>query len=316
MDREEIKALFVDLPEVSAWPEMANIFDRVLARSFRDCEWPQIACQAVGGDDSAVAPAAAAMVCMKIGITMADDILDEDPRGLYHKLGTGVAANLALAFQAAAFHVIANSSVDAERRAAALAELAQMALTTALGQNFDVQNLSGEENYWHVIRTKSTPYYAAALHIGAMLAKADPMLAQRLHKFGVLTGEIIQVHDDITDALEQPANPDWKRGHNNLLILYALTADHSDREKFQALLSQIDDTDALRAAQQILIRCGALSYSVYHIAQRCQTARQLIASTPFTDPSPLHRLLAWYATPLVVLLKNVGAQVPPELETI
>ena len=315
MDREEIKALVVNLPEVAAWPEMANIFDRFLGKSFRDCEFPQFACQAVGGDESAIPPAAAALVCMKIGITMADDILDEDPRGLYHKLGTGVAANLALAFQAAAFHVIANSSVDAERRAAAMAELAQMALTTALGQNFDVQNLSGEENYWHVIGTKSTPYYAAALHVGAVLAKSEPSVAKRLHQFGVLTGEIIQVHDDITDALEQPANPDWNRGHNNLLILYALTANHPDRDKFRTLLPQIDDTNALRAAQQILIHCGALSYAVYHIAQRCKTARQLVASTPFTDPTPLHHLLAWYATPLVVLLKNVGAEIPPELET-
>lgn len=316
MDREEIKALVVNLPEVAAWPEMANIFDRFLARSFRDCEWPQIACQAVGGDDAGVAPAAAALVCMKIGITMADDILDEDPRGLYHKLGTGAAANLALAFQAAAFRVVANAPVDSERRAVAMTELAQMALTTALGQNFDVQNVSGEDSYWKVIRTKSTPYYAAALHVGAVLAKADPTLAQALHEFGVLTGEIIQVHDDITDALEQPANPDWKRGRNNLLILYALTADHSDRTRFHALLPQIDDGDVLRAAQQILIRCGALSYAVYHIAQRCQAARELIASTPFADPSPLHRLFGWYAAPLLVILKNVGAEIPPELETV
>jgi geranylgeranyl pyrophosphate synthase len=316
MDREEVKAKVLDLPELNTWSVMADIFERVLNRSSRDCEWPQMACQAVGGDESIVPAAAAAMVCMKIGITMVDDILDEDPRGLYHQMGPGAASNLALAFQAAAFGVIAKMPLDAERRAAGLASLAQMALTTAFGQSLDVQNLPGEENYWKIVRTKSTPYYATAMQIGAVLGGANLEIASRLRTFGAMNGEVVQLYDDLTDVLEQPANPDWKQGRNNLLILYAMSADHPEREKFKTLLPQIDDLEALKTAQQILVRCGAVSYCAYHVVKRHEAARRLIDSMPVVDPAPLRRLVSWYIAPLVSLLRNVGASVPPELEMV
>ncbi len=49
---------------------------------------------------------------------------------------------------------------------------------------------------------------------------------------GVRFGEIIQIMDDLDDAFQSPAKPDWQRQDNNLAILYAKTADHPAQAQF------------------------------------------------------------------------------------
>jgi len=308
---ENVKAQVLSLPEVAAWPEMVGIFERSVAHV--KCEFPLLACQAVGGEASAAVPGAAAIACMQLGLLLVDDMLDEDPRGAHLQLGQAATANLAFAFQAAAFRVIEHAPVEAERRAAVYASLAQMALASAFGQSLDVQNLSGEENYWKIVQTKTAACFGEAFYIGTLLGKAPPEVARRLCDFGLLFGEVLQVYDDLVDALQSPASPDWIQGRNNLAILYALTANHPDRARFRALLAQIENPQALQAAQQILIRCGAASYCAYHVVKRYQAARRLLNSTSLADPAPLLDQLARQIKPLVTLLKNVGAEIPPEL---
>jgi geranylgeranyl pyrophosphate synthase len=222
-------------------------------------------------------------------------------------------ANLAFAFQAAAFRVIETAQVQAERRAAVYASLAQMALKSAFGQNLDAQNLSGEENYWMIAQTKSSPFFSASFHTGALLGGASPQVAGTLRDLGFLVGEVFQVYDDLLDAFESPACPDWKKGRNNLAILYALTADHSERTRFEALIPQVDDPQMLVEAQEIMVRCGAVSYCAYHIIRRYKMGLQLLGEIELADPEPMLDLLNGYPKPLVTLLERVGARVPPEL---
>jgi hypothetical protein len=82
------------------------------------------------------------------------------------------------------------------------------------------------------------------------------------------------------------------------------------------LLSQIDDPQTLEAAQHILIRCGAVSYCAYHVVERYGTALKLLDNTPLADPAPMLDLVARQKKPLVTLLENVGAEVPPELGAV
>ncbi len=309
---ESIKAHVFALPEVAAWPEMASFFERN-SRPRPDWNLPLLACQAVGGDASLATPGGAAIACMQVSIILVDDMLDDDPRGEHLRSGSGPTANLALAFQAAAFRVVEQAAVSADRRAAITASLAWLALATALGQHWDVQNLRGEENYWKVVRAKSTPFYGAALHVGALLGEASDPVAEGLRDFGVLIGEIIQIRDDLFDAFQAPANPDWRQGRNNLPILYARTADHPDRVRFMALLPQVDDLQALQEAQQILINCGAVSYCAYHLVKRHREAQRLLRSIPLADPAPMMDLLASQTQPLVELLRTSGAEIPADL---
>jgi geranylgeranyl pyrophosphate synthase len=316
MDIEDVKRQVMDLPEVANWPAIAEIFERQVARPHQVWEWPLRACRAVGGDESVVAGGSAAILCMILSILLVDDMLDQDPRGEHLKVGDAIAANLSFAFQSIAFRVIANTPTDAGRRAAVMDSLAQMALTMAYGQDLDSRNLSGEDNYWKVTHAKSSSYFGTAMHIGAILGKANPKTVDRLRELGAITGDVIQVHDDIQDALETPANPDWKQRRNNLLFLYALTADHPDRERFTTLRSQVDDPDALRAAQQILIRSGAVSYAMYHLCQRYLAARKILKETPLVDPASLRSVIDEYIVPLVHLLKSLGIVVPPEIDVV
>jgi len=312
VDVESLKAQVLSLPEVAAWPEMVRVLEETADRFHSAWELPLLACQAVGGDVSEAVSGAAAIMCMHIGIMLVDDILDQDPRGEYRRMGSGPTANLALAFQAAAFE---RAAVDAEQRAAITSSLAWMALTTALGQSLDTQNLGDEVDYWRVVRAKSTPFFGTSFHIGALLASADMEIIEPLRDLGILYGEVVQIYDDLTDALQSPANPDWKRGRNNLPILYALTADHPDRARFAELLPQVDDPQMLREAQQILIRCGAVSFCAYHLIQRYQKARRLLESIPLADSSPLTGVLTEQIQPLVELFQSVGVELPAELLT-
>jgi geranylgeranyl pyrophosphate synthase len=314
MDIEDVKRQVTSLPEVADWPAILAIFERQVARPHQVWEWPLRACRAVGGDESVVAGGSAAILCMILSILLVDDMLDQDPRGEHLKIGDAMAANYSFAFQSIAFRVIANTPVDAGRRAAVMDSLAQMALTMAYGQDLDARNLTGEENYWKVTHAKSSSYFGTAMHIGAILGKANPKTVERLRQLGAITGDAVQIHDDIQDAMETPANPDWKQGRNNLLFLYALTADHPDRDRFKTLRSQVDDPDALRAAQQILIKSGAVSYAMYHLSQSYLAARKILKDTPLADPDSLRTVLDEYIVPLIHLLKKLGIAVPPEID--
>jgi geranylgeranyl pyrophosphate synthase len=301
---------------VKAWPEMAGIFERHVAEPNQVWEWPYRACKAVGGEESLAAPSAAAILCMILSILLVDDMLDEDPRGVHLRLGDAVTANISFAFQAVAFRLISETPVDAERRAAVMASFAQMGLTMAYGQDLDAQNLGGEDNYWKVTHAKSSSYFGTAMYTGAVMGNASPEVAQRLYQLGAMTGDVIQIHDDIKDALETPANPDWKQMRNNLLFLYAQTANHPDRERFLALRSQVDDPQALREAQQILVRCGAVSYGMYHICQRYTASIKILEGAQLADPAALREVVVKYITPLVEILKGLGVAIPPELEMV
>ena len=190
---EDVKAQVLRLPEVTAWPEMATTFERAVDGLCVMWEWPLLACQAVGSATSAAVSGAAAIACMQLGLLLVDDMLDEDPRGAHFQLGQAATSNLAFAFQAAAFRALADAPVEATIRAAASASLAQMALTSAYGQHLDVQNLSGEGNYWKVVEAKSAACFGAALHIGALLGGASPEAAARLR-------ELPEVHYRATEG--------------------------------------------------------------------------------------------------------------------
>ena len=301
---ENIKAHILALPEVAAWPEIASLLERVASKPRPEWDWPVLACQSVGGDVKVATVGAAAIACMYISIILVDDLLDGDPRGEHLRRGIGPTANMALAFQAAAFRVIELAPVSEERRADVTASLGQLALATALGQNRDMQGVDSEEDYWKVVRAKSTPFYSTALHVGALLGDACSKLADGLRSLGILFGEIIQIHDDLLDAFQTPATPDWTQGRPNLLMLYARIADHPDGLRFRNLLRRIEDPQVLQKAQQILINCGAVSYCAYHLTKRHQEVKQLLDSLQLPDQTPMIDLRKQLMQPLIQLLSD------------
>jgi geranylgeranyl pyrophosphate synthase len=301
------------LPEVDVWPELATLFEKATEAPNKDWYIPLRACQAVGGAKENATLAGVALACLQVSIILVDDILDEEPDAEYTRRGAGPTANMALALGAIPFRLIAGMNLPDARRAAIADCLGHIQLATACGQNLDVQNLVTEEDYWRVVEAKSTPFYGGAFKLGALSGGATAAQAEALYRFGVLIGEIIQIEDDIEDAYAVPANADWRQGRNNLLLLYARTAGHAQRERFLALLSNVGPEDNLDEAQRILTRSGALSYAAQHLVLRFQEAGSLLDGLQLPQPGALREMLANYRRALLRLLALGGGEIDPDL---
>jgi geranylgeranyl diphosphate synthase type I len=301
---------FESLPLIQAWPDMQAIFRRAAASTPRHWRLPVIASEAVGGVADQAIPAVTAIACAHIGIILIDDLLDQDPRGEYHRIGAPATANLASAFQVAGLEAIGQSKADPEVRLLALRGLAHMILATALGQYWDMQSLVDEASYWRLIRTKSSPFFGVALYIGALSGGASPAVAEQLRILGNLYGEMIQIHDDLNDTMTVPANPDWTLGRSPLPILYAQVVNHPDRERFLELRRDVLKPDKLAEAQTILIHCGAVSYCVDQILCRYNQAREMLAGIPVRDPRGLETMLEALVCPIQELFNALSADQP------
>ncbi|MCP3997355.1 MAG: hypothetical protein GY722_20205 [bacterium] len=313
---EDVRSLLASIPEVSGWPEMSRLIQRPTASNTKPCwEYPVLACRSAGGTEEQALPGAAAIFCLVYSMQLVDDLLDQDPRGIQHEVGEGTTANLGLAFQAAASILVERTEIPPERRAAIQASLAQIALATAFGQNLDLADIMDEQDYWRVVEAKTPPLFSGALRIGGLLGSASDESAEGLHQLGFLLGKLIQISDDLKDALEKPARPDWRRKWNNLPILYALTADHSDRSRFTDLLDRIEEPAALAEAQELLIRSGGVSFCTYHMIELYRSAKALLRKIPLQNLEPMESLLNYHAGPLKSLFMIIGADLPEELLT-
>src|SRR5512134_2148339 len=97
---EEIKTRLRSIADTAVWPELGAMLERPIHREAVSVwDYPILACQAVGGSPETALPGAAAVFSAMISIHLVDDMLDDDPACDFHRLGTGVVANLSLAFQ-------------------------------------------------------------------------------------------------------------------------------------------------------------------------------------------------------------------------
>lgn len=317
MGFEEIKAQVRAIPEVAAWPEMLELIERVGHREGLSVwDYPVAACRAVGGAAEDALPGAAAVFCSLLSIHLVDDLLDEDPRGDHIRLGVGPAANLALAFQAAGHRLLDASGADARIRCGLHATFARIGLATAFGQSLDLHDLRGEDDYWRVVEAKTPPLFGAAFRLGALLGGAPEELADQIEQWGNVLGRFIQVSDDLSDALQVPPRTDWHRRSNNLPILFAMTAQHPDRDRFVELASRYEDPESLDEAQKILLRSGAVSYCAFKMIEISREAQERLARLSLENPQPLEELLSSNLRPLYRLFERIGVEDPSSLAEV
>ncbi|MGB0386822.1 MAG: polyprenyl synthetase family protein [Ardenticatenaceae bacterium] len=306
-------ALLENFLPIDKWPEMRYLIQRAAGTQPRAWQMPIAACEAVGGNRKQALPAVASIACLQVHFLLIDDLLDEDPRGQHHHLGVAVAANLAAAFQAAAANVVAHSQANPTIRLAVLDSLHQMVQTTSLGQHLDTQDVTDENTYWDIVRSKSGSYFGTTLHIGALLGGATLDVANQLKQVGSLYGEMTQIHDDLNDSLEVPANPDWIQGRSPLPILFAEIVAHPKRSRFHELRHSISDPTALAEAQDILWRSGGISYGIDQLLRRYQKACDMLAAIPLVLRTGLEELLEEQAKPVWSLFHSMGVEEPERM---
>jgi hypothetical protein len=106
-----------------------------------------------------------------------------------------------------------------------------------------------------------------------------------------------------------PANPDWTLGRSSLPILFAQTVDYPERGRFLQLrraLQAAPDAEALAEAQAILVRCGAVSYSIYELLRRYQLARELLNTLAVYRRAGLEALFENLLQPVKRLFTAIG----------
>ncbi|MEM6456210.1 MAG: polyprenyl synthetase family protein [Acidobacteriota bacterium] len=303
-----IKDVIAAVPQAQEWPEVLDMISRFRpTSSISYMDYPLRASQAVGGRPDAALPGAAAIYCMLTSIHLVDDLLDEDPRGIHHEWGVGRAANLALALQGMASQIIErDTTLDPACRAAIHRSLTNMAIDTAYGQHLDVDTLDSEAAYWRVIERKTPPLLSSALYVGVRLGGGDHAVGEALATLGRDVGLMVQVQDDLGDAMAQPARPDWARRCNNLPILYGVTADYAERDTFLALLDDLDADDHLARAQEILVRCGAVSYCLYRMLGFFHAAKRTLDAVALVDEQPIREIIEQQIAPMRHLFDSLG----------
>jgi geranylgeranyl pyrophosphate synthase len=315
---DQIVDEFSTIPHVKEWPQVQALFRRVASGKPRHWLLPLRACEAVGGNSEQSIPALVAVACSHIGIVLVDDMLDADPRGEHLRAGEPAVANMASALQSAALAVISHCSLDSDVKLAALESVNEMFLSTTLGQYWDVRSAADEEEYWRIARTKSSPFFGAALQLGALMGGASMELAAQIKNLGSLYGEIIQIHDDLNDTMEAPANPDWTGGRSPLPILFARLVDHPLRARFEELYPNAANSPrVLEEAQEILIQCGAVSYCIYQLLSRYQVVMGILSALSLTQRGreALTSLFEDAVLPVCKLFQAVG-EAPAELSTL
>ena len=302
---QESSTLLLEHDICKKWPEIGEAIKRSTSREPFSWKLPSVACEAVAGIQKDIYPALAAFSCLHISIRLIDDLLDEDQR--LESVGGNLArtANVAIAFQALCADFLL-SNKDDPLAIEAVRELSKMQLYLAFGQDLDVQNIGTEESYWEIARAKSGIYFAAALYLGALYGGADNELAHKIREFGLVYGEIMQIHDDLNDTLDENPGPDWLEGRQPLPILFSETVDHPQRERFLILRQSIEEDGALKEAQNILINCGAISYAINELMLRHNIAKNLLDDMPLANPVPLELLLVELMEPVELLFEKLG----------
>ena len=302
----------VNLQVLKVWPETTLLLEHAASRQPRDWRLPLLACEAVGGRMEQGIPASASVACALIGILLIDDMLDDDPRGVFKRIGQAQTANFASVFLTASSQAILCCEAEAPAKLQALESLNQMILSVAFGQHLDVQNPADEIAYWRVVRMKSASFFRTIFELGALFGGAPIEAAREIGEVGCVYGEMIQIHDDMNDCLAVPAAPDWLLGRSPLPILFAQKVNHPDRGRFLELCQRIAEVEALREAQAILIKSGAMSYCIDQLLRRYRDAQTLTTRLKLVHPEKLEALLKEVIVPVWRLLERTGNQ-PSEL---
>jgi hypothetical protein len=87
---------------------------------------------------------------------------------------------------------------------------------------------------------------------------------------------------------------------------FALTVEHPDRVIFLKLYQNISSENALQEAQEILIKCGAVSYCVDQLLRRHQTAQDILNKTPLPNKGTVAFLIEAVIAPVWKLFKTLG----------
>jgi geranylgeranyl diphosphate synthase, type I len=257
-----------------------------------------LACEAVGGEASRAAPAAAALELLHGFTLLHDDIADQDEtrRGrptVWRLWGVGqaiTAGDSMYALANLAMGALAEGGVPAETALRALLALNRATVAVCDGQHLDLEYEGRAEvtapEYLRMIGLKTAALFSAAAEIGAAVGGGDEASVAALQQFGRELGMAFQIQDDLlglwgeADVTGKPVGSDLRRNKRSLPILYALSADHPVRDRLAAALAAGVASDAEAAAlAEEMAAAGARSYCEEMAQQHLERALRALEAS-------------------------------------
>ena len=279
---------------LKSWPESQELLLSIINEKPRHICVPEVIAGCYGKSEQVLFSATISLALAYAGIVILDDVLDGDQR--YGADGAGL-ANMAAALFSLASLELANISGSATISLLAQKVLSEMLFTVALGQSLDVQNPDTEEGYWRVAKLKSGAFFKCAFLLGGLAGAVPDADMETLGLLGEEYGLLFQIHDDLTDSLEVPANSDWLNGRFTLPLLFAHTVDHPWKKRFISVQKDVGDPEMLTEAQAILVQCGALSYGLFQIQEHASRVEDLLSKLNLADLGEIHQLFDELITP-------------------
>jgi octaprenyl-diphosphate synthase len=132
----------------------------------------------------------------------------------------------------------------------------------------NIKNINlGEEEYFQVIRAKTSKLFEAATTLGGVIAGADADTVDDLGNYGACVGTAFQIVDDILDyvgvegVIGKKVGDDLREGKVTLPVIHALREGTvSDREMISDLLGNENESTPEKTLQ-IFDRLGSLEYA-------------------------------------------------------
>lgn len=211
-----------------------------------------IAADIFSGDYKKALPAALAVEVFHNFTLVHDDIMDDAPLRRGHEtvhekwdINTGILSGDAMLILA--YQHFENYEPEVFQKLAQL--FSKTALEVCDGQQLDVdfetRNDVTIDEYIKMITLKTSVLVAAALKMGAIVAKADEKEAQHLYNYGLNLGIAFQLQDDYLDTYGDPetfgkqVGGDIIENKKTYLYLKALeVANNADRENLMALYNE------------------------------------------------------------------------------
>ncbi|HEY7857515.1 MAG TPA: polyprenyl synthetase family protein [Candidatus Nanopelagicales bacterium] len=142
-----------------------------------------------------------------------------------------------------------------------------------------------------VLRFKSAKYTVERpLHVGGLLADADPALIAAYSGYGLPLGEAFQLRDDVLgvfgdpDRTGKPAGDDLREGKRTVLVATAMEGATPAQAALlrRHLGDPALDTEGVEALREVISSTGALARSESLIAALTEEAVQALAHAPIT----------------------------------
>ncbi len=314
--RAEADAMIREVCSELGWPDLAERLLLPHRSGFIIYHVPGIAARALGQEPSPVA--AAVMHVLTASFKMVDWLLDEEDWPQKSEEGVGGAANKAQAATAVALRLLDRVDGDEALRLSLRRDLEAMMLPFCLAQDGSVRPERKQEVYWRTVDGTTGSLFSYGLGLGAkaVAGSGGEQWAHKLAPLGRGLARLLQINDDLKDAIKTPEEPDWTGRTLNLTILYAETVEHPDQEIFCRRLKEGSALSDISEMIDILFRSGAVSFSTLSFIGQYQKALTDLAAADPPDRTPFERTLRHLVAPGLYLLEEATGKVADHFLTM